>query len=289
LPFNEKLGHVQCNIFYGHLITHFNKQENDVLVPSKCKHCQKCILHVRDMREHLKEDHNCKSRQITELVENENDDDDDDENENIECSNEKKKDIKKLVESKNIEAHPISAKCDTKPSRGRGRPPIKRPVGRPPKNLLQLGTVKPKHVGRGRPSLKKKANLTSKKTETENKETLSSKKRSNSQENLNVNLNEETSSIQKRRSINQSRKIQNDLTQNNNTFLNDDDDDDQYEFIDEDFNNLDNIYGSSSKDNKANLDEKIKSTEKKENDKIEKDMAEMPVDPIVQQRKKPGL
>ncbi|CAF0707489.1 unnamed protein product [Brachionus calyciflorus] len=58
LPFNKKLGHVQCNIFYSHLITHFNKHENDEMIPSKCKHCTKCILHIRHMKEHLIFDHN---------------------------------------------------------------------------------------------------------------------------------------------------------------------------------------------------------------------------------------
>ena len=58
LPFNEKLGYVQCNQFYSHLITHFNKQENDLILPSKCKHCTKCILHVRHMKDHLANDHN---------------------------------------------------------------------------------------------------------------------------------------------------------------------------------------------------------------------------------------
>ncbi|RNA21266.1 Pogo transposable element with ZNF domain [Brachionus plicatilis] len=58
LPFNKKLGHVQCNIFYSHLITHFNKHENDQIIPSKCKHCTKCILHIRHMKEHLVFDHN---------------------------------------------------------------------------------------------------------------------------------------------------------------------------------------------------------------------------------------
>jgi hypothetical protein len=48
---------VQCNAFYDHLTTHFNKHENDVLTPSKCQHCVKCILHVRHMREHLGFDH----------------------------------------------------------------------------------------------------------------------------------------------------------------------------------------------------------------------------------------
>jgi hypothetical protein len=57
LPFSEKLGYVQCQLFYAHLITHFNKHENDTLQPSKCKHCQKCILHVRYMKEHLVNDH----------------------------------------------------------------------------------------------------------------------------------------------------------------------------------------------------------------------------------------
>lgn len=57
LPYNEKLGYVQCQLFYAHLITHFNKHENDILQPSKCKHCQKCILHVRYMKEHLTTDH----------------------------------------------------------------------------------------------------------------------------------------------------------------------------------------------------------------------------------------
>ena len=57
LPFNEKLGYAQCNLFYAHLITHFNKHENDILMPSKCKHCQKCILHIRYMKEHLTSDH----------------------------------------------------------------------------------------------------------------------------------------------------------------------------------------------------------------------------------------
>lgn len=62
LPYNEKLGYVQCQLFYSHLITHFNKHENDTLQPSKCKHCQKCILHVRYMKDHLASDHsmNCK-------------------------------------------------------------------------------------------------------------------------------------------------------------------------------------------------------------------------------------
>lgn len=59
MPFNEKLGHVQSDQFYAHLITHFNKHEGEKLVPSKCKHCQKCILHVRYMRSHLILDHNC--------------------------------------------------------------------------------------------------------------------------------------------------------------------------------------------------------------------------------------
>jgi hypothetical protein len=58
LPYNEKLGHVQCNLFYNHLLTHFNKQENDLILPSKCKHCTKCILHVRHMKDHLANDHN---------------------------------------------------------------------------------------------------------------------------------------------------------------------------------------------------------------------------------------
>ncbi len=57
MPFNKKLGYVQCDIFYEHLTTHFNKHENDVLTPSKCQHCVKCILHVRHMREHLNSDH----------------------------------------------------------------------------------------------------------------------------------------------------------------------------------------------------------------------------------------
>jgi hypothetical protein len=49
---------VQCHQFYSHLITHFNKQENDLILPSKCKHCTKCILHVRHMKDHLENDHN---------------------------------------------------------------------------------------------------------------------------------------------------------------------------------------------------------------------------------------
>lgn len=57
LPFNEKIGYVQCQLFYSHLITHFNKHENDILQPSKCKHCQKCILHIRYMKDHLISDH----------------------------------------------------------------------------------------------------------------------------------------------------------------------------------------------------------------------------------------
>lgn len=57
LPYNEKQGYVQCNQFYSHLITHFNKHENEMLMPSKCKHCQKCILHVRFMKDHLCNDH----------------------------------------------------------------------------------------------------------------------------------------------------------------------------------------------------------------------------------------
>lgn len=58
LPYSKKLGYVQCNIFYSHLITHFNKHENDQIIPSKCKHCTKCILHIRHMKEHLVFDHN---------------------------------------------------------------------------------------------------------------------------------------------------------------------------------------------------------------------------------------
>ncbi len=57
LPYNEKQGYVQCNLFYSHLITHFNKHENDTLMQSKCKHCHKCILHVRYMKDHLCSDH----------------------------------------------------------------------------------------------------------------------------------------------------------------------------------------------------------------------------------------
>jgi len=72
LPFNKKLGHVQCNLFYAHLVTHFNKHENEVLMPSKCKHCSKCILHVRFMKDHLMYDHNeveCEERREQELEE----------------------------------------------------------------------------------------------------------------------------------------------------------------------------------------------------------------------------
>lgn len=58
LPYSKKSGHVQVSLFYAHLQTHFNKEESNKLVPSKCKHCQKCILHVRHMQEHLRFDHN---------------------------------------------------------------------------------------------------------------------------------------------------------------------------------------------------------------------------------------
>lgn len=58
LPYQKKLGHVECTLFYSHLQTHFNKQEsNNMVKPSRCKHCAKCILHVRFMNEHLSYDH----------------------------------------------------------------------------------------------------------------------------------------------------------------------------------------------------------------------------------------
>ena len=61
LPYGDKVQHVIVNNFYSHLITHFNKHENNELIESKCKHCRKCILHVRLMKEHLNNDHNTNS------------------------------------------------------------------------------------------------------------------------------------------------------------------------------------------------------------------------------------
>jgi hypothetical protein len=58
LPYGDKVQHVIVNNFYSHLITHFNKHENNELIESKCKHCRKCILHVRFTKEHLNNDHN---------------------------------------------------------------------------------------------------------------------------------------------------------------------------------------------------------------------------------------
>ncbi len=57
LPYGDKVQHTIVTNFYNHLITHFNKQENNELIESKCKHCRKCILHVRYTKEHLSIDH----------------------------------------------------------------------------------------------------------------------------------------------------------------------------------------------------------------------------------------
>lgn len=54
---DEKNEHVVVDGFYEHLITHFNKHEDNDFIPSRCKHCRKCILHVRHMKEHLQKDH----------------------------------------------------------------------------------------------------------------------------------------------------------------------------------------------------------------------------------------
>ena len=58
---NNKVQHAIVNSFYSHLVTHFDKRENNKLIESKCKHCLKCILHVRFMKEHLNNDHNTNS------------------------------------------------------------------------------------------------------------------------------------------------------------------------------------------------------------------------------------
>jgi hypothetical protein len=92
LPYSKRLGHVQSNMFYAHLITHFNKQEKDVLMPSKCKHCDKCILHVRHMRDHLMYDHNCNA--------NEKDEEQGDETVDGDDGNESKDQVEELSKSR---------------------------------------------------------------------------------------------------------------------------------------------------------------------------------------------
>lgn len=87
LQFNKKLGRVQSNAFYDHLLTHFNDRENGEVTPSKCKHCDKCILHVRHLDEHMRTDHGC-----SELG-----DDDDNQEEQLEETN---KDQKKRSDAK---------------------------------------------------------------------------------------------------------------------------------------------------------------------------------------------
>ena len=59
LPYDDELGLVHANIFYSHLTTHFDKRDDqhDTIVPSKCTHCLKCILHIRYMKDHLTYDH----------------------------------------------------------------------------------------------------------------------------------------------------------------------------------------------------------------------------------------